>query len=110
MDAVVQKVVALGVPGLIVVFVVSSTGVAGGAAIVAALAALGGPLGMVGGIAMLGLLTLLADALARYGLDAIAEGVVQGLKDNGTSKAKIRRKVNSAPITKSMKKRILDYV
>lgn len=110
MDVVVQKLVALGVPGLILMFVISSTGVAGGAAIVAALATLGGPLGMMGGIAVLGLLTLVADALARYGLDSMARAVVSGLKENGTSKSEIRRTVNSAPITKDMKRRILQYL
>ncbi len=110
MDVIVQKIVALGVPGLILLFVISGTGVAGGAAIVAALATLGGPLGMMGGIAMMGLLTLIANALARYGLDALAEAVVDGLKSNGTSRSEIRRKVNAAPITRGMKDKILKYV
>ena len=110
MDTIVQKIVALGVPGLILLFVISGTGVAGGAAIVAALAVLGGPLGMMGGIAVLGLLTLISDALARYGLDALAKAVVEGLKKNGTPRAEIRRKVESAPITRGMKDKILKYV
>lgn len=110
MDLVVQKVVALGVPGLILVFVVASTGLAGGAAIVSALAVLGGPLGMMGGLAVLSLLTLISDALARYGLDAIAKAVLKGLREAGTSTSEIRRKVNSAPITGGMKRRILEYV
>ena len=57
-----------------------------------------------------GALTLIADALAKYGLDALAKAVVQGLKENGTSAREIRRKINSAPLTSRMKKLILSYV
>ena len=50
MDKIVSKVAALGVPGLVLVIAINATGLAGGAAITTALAALG-PGGMKGGIA-----------------------------------------------------------
>ena len=53
-DKLVSFLVGLGVPGLVLVVAVYVAGVAGGAAIVVALATLGGPLGMLGGIALLG--------------------------------------------------------
>ncbi|MDP3486811.1 MAG: hypothetical protein Q8S19_02620 [Bacillota bacterium] len=48
MDKLVTKIVALGVPGLILVVAMGVSGWAGGAAITVALA--GGPFGMLGGI------------------------------------------------------------
>ena len=50
LDTVAEKIAALGVPGLVLIITISSVGLAGGAAIVTALATLGGPLGMMGGI------------------------------------------------------------
>ena len=59
MDKLVDKIVALGVPGLVLLIAMSATGWAGAAALTTALAALGGPLGMLGGIAVLGMLSLI---------------------------------------------------
>ena len=87
--------------------VIATTGLAGGAAIVTALATLGGPLGMVGGIAALGILGLVADAIAEYGMSKIFAAVVEGLVKKGTSKAEIRRKINGYPITNGLKQKIL---
>lgn len=55
MDEVVKKVAALGLPGVILVVTMAVTGLTGAAAITAALAALGGPFGMLGGITVLGM-------------------------------------------------------
>ena len=110
MDKVVQKLVALGVPGLVLLVVISTSGLAGGAVIVAALAALGGPLGMLGGIAALGVLALVADAVAEYGMEAIFARVVDGLKAEGKSKSSIKKEVESYPITASLKQKILAHL
>lgn len=69
MDEVVKKVAALGLPGVILVIVMATTGLTGAAAITAALAILGGPAGILGGIAVLGLTALITDALAKVGLE-----------------------------------------
>jgi hypothetical protein len=47
---VVESLVALGVPGLVLLVAVATSGFAGAAALTTGLATLGGPLGMVGGI------------------------------------------------------------
>ena len=47
----------------------AATGFTGATAIAAALAFLGGPAGMLGGIAVLGLTGLIADALIKVGLE-----------------------------------------
>jgi hypothetical protein len=75
--------------------------------IVTALAVLGGPLGMLGGIAALGIMGLVADAVAEYGLSIIFAAVVAGLVKEGHSRADIRRKINGYPITDGLKKKIL---
>ncbi|BAY12236.1 hypothetical protein [Calothrix sp. NIES-2098] len=69
MDEVVKKVAALGLPGVILVITMAATGFTGAAAITAALAFLGGPAGMLGGIAVLGLTGLITDALAKVSLE-----------------------------------------
>lgn len=69
MDEVIKKVAALGLPGVILVITMAATGLTGAAAITAALAILGGPAGMFGGIAVLGLTGLIADALTEVGLE-----------------------------------------
>jgi hypothetical protein len=110
MDKVVAKLVALGVPGIVLLIAVATSGLAGGAAIVAALAFLGGPFGMLGGLALLGLLTLAADAVAKYGVETIMRKVVQGLVEQGTSRDEIRRRVQGYPISAGLKKSTLEHL
>lgn len=107
MDKIIEKIVALGVPGLVLVFAVSSMGVAGAAATVGALAFLGGPFGMLGGIATLGVLTLISQGIAQYGLEAIAQGTVRRLQEKGLTKSAIRAKIESYPISRSLKEKAL---
>jgi len=69
MDEAIKKVAALGLPGVVLVITMSATGLTGAAAITAALAFLGGPAGMLGGIAVLGITGLITDALTKVGLE-----------------------------------------
>jgi hypothetical protein len=71
-DKLIGRLVALGIPALVLVAAIASTGLAGGAAIVAALAMLGGPLGMMGGVLVLGLLVLISHAVADYGFETVS--------------------------------------
>ena len=92
MDKIVSKVAALGVPGLVLVIAIGATGLAGGAAITAALAALG-PGGMIGGIATLGVIGLLSEGIAKYGVDAIFSSVVKELYKRGETKETKKKKI-----------------
>jgi len=103
LDKVISRVVALGVPGLVLVVAVAYTGLAGGAAIVAALALLGGPLGMIGGMVILGLLVLISEALAEYGFKAVFNRTLRGLRQNGYTKAQIIEAIGSYPISSGLK-------
>jgi hypothetical protein len=107
-DKLVARLVALGVPGL--VLVVATTGLAGGAAIVAALATLGGPFGMWGGVAVLLLLVLISYALAEYGFEMVFVAVLKGLRQKGLTKQQILNTIDSYPISIALKLKLRMYV
>ena len=105
MEKLVSNVAGLGVPGLILVVAISATGLAGGAAITTALAAIG-PGGMIGGIVTLGVIALLSEGLTEYGFDAIFTGVVKELYKRGENKASILRKIEKYPVSKGLKRKL----
>ena len=72
-----RKIAALGTPGIVFLVAMSTTGLAGAAAITSALALLGGPAGMYGGIAILPIIAVAADYLAKYGLEFLVAKVYQ---------------------------------
>lgn len=94
MDKVVQKLVSMGVPGLVLLGVASTTGLAGGAALITALSVMGGPFGIMGGVAAIAVLALTVDAVSEYGFKEIGKQVVKGLEKDGISKDKIRAKID----------------
>jgi len=110
LDKLISRLVALGMPGLVLVVAVAATGLAGGAAIVAALATLGGPFGMMGAILLLGLLVLISHALAEYGFEAVFTGVLKGLRGKGLTKKQILEKIDSYPISLGLKLKLREYV
>jgi hypothetical protein len=93
----VAALVGLGVPGLVLLAVMATSGFAGAAAITSSLAVLGGPAGMIGGVAALIALGLASKAIAEYGYPKVAEAVVRGLVSKGESKESIRRKLDGIP-------------
>ncbi|MCK4626328.1 MAG: hypothetical protein KAV00_13505 [Phycisphaerae bacterium] len=106
MDKVVSKIVAIGVPGLVLLVAMAASGWYGGAAIVTALAILGGPLGMLGGIALLGVLVLISNALAKYGFEKIFEASVKKYEEKGISREEIVNKIDHYPISRELKLKI----
>jgi len=109
-DKIIERVAALGVPGLVLVVAVYLVGATGGAAIVLALSTLGGPLGMMGGIALLGLLVLVSQALTEYGFEKVFVAVLRGLKKKGLSKKDVLEKIASYPISLSLQLKLKAYV
>lgn len=105
MEKVISKVAALGIPGLILVTAIGATGLAGGAALTTALAALG-PGGMIGGIALLGVIGLVSQGITEFGFDAIFTGVVKELCLRGESKSTILAKIQKYPVSKSLKRKL----
>lgn len=109
MDKIVSKIAALGVPGLIFMVALSATGLAGGAAITAALAALG-PGGMIGGIATLGIIGLISEAITEYGFDTIFSAVVKELYKRGETMDSLFRKIDKYPVSKSLKSKLKEKI
>ena len=105
MEKIVSKIVALGVPGLVLFIAISATGLTGAAAITSALAALG-PFGMYGGMATLGVIGLISQGIAEFGFDAIFTAVVKELYKKGESKDSILKKITKYPVSKSLKRKL----
>lgn len=109
MDKLVSKIAALGIPGLVLVTAIGATGLAGGAAITTALAALG-PVGILGGIATLGIIGLISEGIAQYGVDAIFSAVIKELYRKGETKEEILRKIKKYPISKELKRKLKENI
>lgn len=109
MDKMVAKIAALGVPALVLIIAISATRLYGAAAITTALAALG-PFGMLGGIATLGVIGLIFDAIAKFGISAIFSGVVAKLLKQGETKDSIIAKVEKYPISRLLKRKLKEQI
>ena len=109
MEKVVSKIVALGVPGLILVLVISLSGLHGAAAITFSLSLIG-PGGILGGICTLGVIALIAEALSEYGLDALVKAVITELYVQGETKESLLAKIRKYPLSESLKLKLSDYV
>lgn len=109
MEKLISKLAALGVPGLVLLIAVSTSGYVGAAAIVSALSALG-PGGIIGGIVTLGLIGLITHGLVEYGVDALSSALVKELLKKGETKQSILEKIKKYPISKSLKSQLREQV
>ena len=109
MDKIVSKIVALGVPGLVLLLAIGATGYVGAASITTALCAIG-PFGMIGGIATLGLIGLISQAISEYGFEKIFVQVVKELVKKGETKESILLKINSYKLSKSLKLKLKEIL
>ena len=109
MEKIVSKLAALGVPGLVLLVAIHVAGYTGGAAIIAALASLG-PGGIIGGIATLGIIGLVAHAITEYGMDSLFVALVKELYKKGETKEAILKKIDRYPLSKSLKCRLREEI
>lgn len=103
MEKIVSKIIAMGIPGLILLLSVNATGLFGAAALTTALSTLGGPLGMIGGLTLLGYMVLVSHGISEYGFKVLFSKVIKSLIKNGETKESILFKINSYKISKSLK-------
>jgi|GEM_PF-1908725 Uncharacterized protein conserved in archaea len=106
LDELAHKIALIGLPALAFVVacsIASSAGLAGGAVVVAALAMLGGPVGLVGGLLTLGLLTLIADAVSKYGLNSVLLESFKARRERGISMEQIHSEIDSLWISDELK-------
>lgn len=92
LDEIGRKMASLGAPALafaVAAGVASSMGLAGGAVVTTALALLGGPVGMVGGLVALGITTIIADAVLKYGIDEVLYATFKAKQEEGVSQEAI---------------------
>ena len=109
MDEIVRKIVALGLPGVVLLVTMSATGLTGAAAITTALAMLG-PGGMLGGIAFLGVIGLASDSLSKYGLAEILKAVYSQRIKNGEDNTNLASEINRLWITNDLKRELKEVL
>lgn len=110
MDKVVSSIAAIGVPGLVLVVAVSASGYVGAAALTTSLAALGGPFGMLGGVGMLLLVSVVVKAVSEFGADSVFQAVIAQLMKQGETQESILEKIEHYPISKSLKNNLVNHV
>ena len=109
-DDVVTKIAGLGVPGLVFIVAMALNPFSGGAAIVTALAALGGPFGMLVGIGTVVVLGFIAASISEFGFEEIFKRVLKKLKEEGKTKEEIQKEIDSYHISKKLKLKLIDYI
>lgn len=98
----VNLLAAAGVPGLILLGAMAVSGFSGAAAITVALASLGGPAGMLGGI---GVLISVGVAIAKFGVTDLSMAVVRKLLET-SSKTDVLRQIDALPAAVPQKYRL----
>jgi len=65
---------------------------------------------MLGGLALLGILVLISNAIATYGAEAVVKKVIANLKKKGMNKEDVLKKMDSYPISMGLKLKAKDYI
>lgn len=109
LDEVVSNLAGLGVPGLVLLVVVETSGYAGAAAVAAALAALG-PGGVVGGAVTLVLVGLVTRGVAEHGFGVVLQRVLDELFADGESKETLLEQVDGYPVSRRLKAVVREHI
>ncbi len=109
LDKISEVIAGLGVPGLVLVMLMTVSPWVGAAAITSSLAALG-PFGMLGGIATLGILAFISRALAEFGFERVSRAVLVKLRENGRTCQEIIEEIESYPISRELRKRLREFI
>ncbi len=108
MDEIAKKFSGLGLPGIILV-ILAVSGAGSNAAVVAALTAVGGPFGILGGIGLLGLTTVLGDTVAGYGIEAILKAIYTE-RSKTESVRVLLKEIKDLPISEEMKLKLTNQL
>jgi hypothetical protein len=109
LDDIGRKIASLGTPAIafaVAASIAGGTGLAGGAVITTALAMLGGPLGMVGGLLSLGVLTIIADAVSKYGIEAVLGTTFQKRIEQGITIEQVYKEIGELWLSDEIKFKI----
>jgi hypothetical protein len=108
LDQIAAKLAGLGLPGIfLVILTVSSAG--SNAAIVAAITSIGGPFGILGGIGILGLITVAGDAVSSYGIEAILKAIYTE-RSKKDSKRSLLKEIKDLPISDELKLKLTNQL
>ena len=126
MDKIIDKIIALGVQGLVLLVAIHVAGFARAAALTTRLAVLGSlrspfpppfpppppppfpfPLGMIW---YWYLLALIAKGISDYGFEKIYRGVIDRMKAQGKTKGAILRQIDGYLISGSLKAKLKSYI
>lgn len=106
MDEFVERLAGIGIPAIVFLIVMSTTGLAGAAAITATLALLG-PGGMIGGIILLIVISAGSSIIAKYGYSAIITATCKKIMEKeNISEEEMNKKIDKYPISKALKEKI----
>ncbi len=97
LEEMITLLAGLGGAGGVVLLVAATTGLAGGAALVAALAMLGGPFGILGGIFAVAGIAILVKYIADYGFEYMMVRLVAEWKKDGKSLYQIKADIDDLP-------------
>lgn len=106
LDEVGRKIASLGVPAIVFAIAAANAGamgLAGGAVVTFALASLGGPAGMIGGLIALGVLTVIADAVGKYGIRSVLVAAFLARRDQGIPIAQLHEEIDGLWISDELK-------
>ena len=106
LDELISKLASIGVPALVLLLTMASTGLAGAAAITASLALLG-PGGMVGGVVTLLAGGVLTEVLAQFGIETVISLMIGRMYQDGETQASIEERINGMYISKKLKLKII---
>ena len=109
MDEFVCKAAGIGLPAIVLLIMMATTGLAGAAAITAALAMLG-PGGMIGGLVLLGIIGLASEMLTKYGLDALLSAIYKERINRGEQRKSLYKEISNLPITGDLKRKLKEVI
>ncbi len=109
LDEIGRKIASLGAPAIafaIAASIAGGMGLAGGAVVTTALAMLGGPFGMIGGLVALGILTVIADAVGKYGIEAVLAATFRARREQGMTDEQIFQEIDNLWLSDELKLKI----
>jgi len=109
MDEFVRKAAGIGLPVIVLLITMSTTGLFGAAAITASLALLG-PGGMIGGIVLLGIVGVAGEMLTKFGLEAVLIAIYQERQRKGESAKYLLREISKLPLSGDLKRKLRDAI
>lgn len=109
LDKAAEIIAGLGTPGLVLIIILVASPSVRAPGVAASLAALG-PFGMLGGIAMLGVLEFISRKLEEFGVEIFFQTVLAKLIERGETCEEILKKIDEYPISIELKQKLREVI